>query len=179
MSAAPQLVGPVREPEFSLRALVREVRDELATGDKFVIAKETLHRIPPGQREAALLEALAEVARVVVNEAHPRIHQVPAGPAKGAGQVNSARSAKVTAMRRMWPQLRATYACLDSNKQLGDYGADDLVFVAAHLEVQASQNAAKATQYRNLSALLPKYKVAKVRELPDAVLTAVFTGEAA
>lgn len=183
MSAAPRLVstGGQPEPEFNLRKLIRAVRDELATGDRFAIAKEAARRIAPGQREEALLDALTEVARVVVNEAHPRIHEVPAAPApaKGAGQVNSARSSKVTAMRRLWPQLKATYACLDVNKQLGDYGPDDLIFVAAHLEEQASRNAAKATQYRSLSGLLPKYKAKRVRDLPDTVLAAVFTGEAA
>ena len=83
MSTAPHLVstGGQPEPEFNLRKLIRTVRDELATGDRFVIAKEAARRIAPEQREAALLDALAEVARVVVKGGHPRLHEVPAAPA--------------------------------------------------------------------------------------------------
>jgi hypothetical protein len=185
--------------EFSLRGLIRQVRDDLGTGDTHRIAKEAAARISPADRDSAYLQGLTEVARAIVNSGHPQLRQAPgstlastpgagaqASPPgsshaskPGAGQRNSGRSSKVAAIRRTWPQLRATYACLDVNKQLGDYNADDLIFVASHLEAQAALSTVKAERFHDLSASLALHKVKKVRDLPDAVLAAAFLGEAA
>lgn len=166
--------------EFSLRALVRQVRDELGTGDRHVIAEKTLPRIPAEHRDVAFTQALEEVARAVVKDGHPRLHSVPDSSSKPrAGQRNSARSSKVAGIRRVWPELRATYACLDAGKQVADYSSDDLIFVAEHLETQARRNAAKAGNFRKLAALMAKSGAAKVADLPDEVLAAIFRGEAA
>ena len=168
---------PAESPqEFSLRHLVAGVRDELGTGDRHLIAKEAMSRIPREDRDSAFMQALTEVARAVVNSGHPQMF--PAARA-GAGQRNSGRSAKVAGIRRAWPQLRATYACLDENKQLGEYTAADLIFVADHLDRQAAQSAAKASHFRKLSGLMVQHKVSRVRDLPDSVLAAAFLGEAA
>lgn len=173
--------------KFSLRAIVRQVRDELATGDRYRIAKEALPRIPAEYRDAAFLEALAEVARSVVNSGHPQIRGVPPQPdalmprptASKAGNRNSARSHKVAAIRRAWPELRAIYVSIDKDKLLADYSSENLNALADWLEKQARHSSIKARKYRKLAVLMDQAAAEKVSDLPDDVLAAVFEGEAA
>ena len=169
--------------KFSIRALIRQVRDELGTGDRFLIAQKAMPRIPVAHREAAFMEALAEVARDVVKQGHPRIHPVPAfaPPAvvPKAGNRNSARSSKVASIRRAWPELRATYACIGRDKMLADYTSENLNALADELEKQARQNAAKAANFRKLAVLMDQSGAKKLSDLPDEALAAAFRGEAA
>jgi hypothetical protein len=161
--------------EFSLRALAREVWDDTGGADYHVIAKELLRRIPAGKQEAALSEALAEYSRHFVVGLRPTARKVR----PGAGQRNSARSAKVAGIRRAWPQLRATYFTKDGQKPLGDCTRIDVVFIAEHLEKKARENQAKAGWMRDLSAALGAHKVDRVRDLPDDVLAQFLEGAAA
>ena len=48
--------------EFSLRALTREVWDDLGSADYHVLAKEVARRVTARHREAALNEALTDPA---------------------------------------------------------------------------------------------------------------------
>lgn len=180
------------EREFSLRALIRQVRDELGTGDARLIAEKAVPRIPAASRETALLEAVTEVARSVVVSGHPKFGAIaqpeaspplpladlrpsPAQrPATRAGNANSARSQKVMAIRRMWPDMRKVYTSVDANKQVADYSIGDLQKLADLLEKQGRQSLAKATNVRSLAAAMARCKAAKVRDLPDDVLAAAF-----
>lgn len=174
------VTGDSVSDDFDALSLIRDVQRELGTGDRHAIAKEALQRTPPDQYASALLQAYAEMGRHVVVAGHPRMGNVPdaAASVRSAvpGRVNSARSQKVAAIRRAWPELRAVYACLDPQKQFGDYGAADLLFVAEYLETQGRRSLAKASRFRALADLVTGSGVAAVRDLPDDVLAAVFTG---
>jgi hypothetical protein len=160
--------------EFSLKALAREVWDEIGGADYHVLAKEIARRVRPEDRVAALNESMLEYAR------HFAVGLRPSGrkTRPGAGQRNSARSAKVAGIRRSWPQLRARILTNDGQKPLSDCTAADLIFHVDLLERQARQNQAKAGWYREIAAALKAHKVQRVRDLPDAVI-AEFLGERA
>jgi hypothetical protein len=162
--------------EFSLRALCREVWEELGGCDYHVLAKEVHRRIKAADREAALSDALVEYSRVFSIGFRPSASR---RPAKSAGQRNSGRSAKVAGIRRAWPQLRATYFTKDGQKPLGDCSAADVIFIAEHLEKKARENQAKAGWMRDVAASMKANKVTHVRDLPDDVLAGFLTGEAA
>ena len=159
--------------EFSLRALTREVWQEMNGADYHVLAKELARRITGPEREAALNEALVEYARHFMVGLRPSARRRP-----GAGQANSARSAKVAGIRQSWPQLRAHIFTRDGQKALGDCTKADLIFHADLLDRQARQNQAKASWERDLAAALGAHKVERVRDLPGEVL-AEFLGAAA
>lgn len=162
--------------EFSLRAMARQVWDEMGSPDYHALAKEIARRVPAAKREAALNEALVEYARHFVVGLRPTARRVR----PGAGQRNSARSAKVTAIRRTWPQLRATYLTKDGQKALGDCTRADVVFIAEHLERKARENQRKAGWMRDVATALGQAKVQRVRDLPDDVLAGLLgEGEAA
>lgn len=161
--------------EFSLRAMAREVWEELGGADYHILAKEIARRIHASQREAALNEALLEYSRQFVVGLRPTARRA----GTGAGQRNSGRSAKVAGIRRAWPQLRATYFTKDGQKPLGDCTRADVVFIAEHLDRKARENQAKAGWMRDLSAALGAAKVERVRDLPDDVLAGFLEGKAA
>lgn len=161
--------------EFSLRALCREVWEELGGCDYHVLAKEVQRRITSADRDAALSEALTEYSRHFTTGLRPTLRKVK----PGAGQQNSARSAKVAAIRQTWPQLRAHIFTRDGQKALGKCTAADLIFHADLLERQARQLTSKASRERDLASLLRAHKVERVENLPDEVLAEYFAGEAA
>lgn len=170
--------------EFSLRSLLRQVRDELGTGDRYRIAEKAMPRIPAEHREAAFLQALAEVARDVVKSGHPRLHAVPvsvaASPAAPkAGNRNSARSSKVAAIRRAWPELRQFYPSIDKDKMVAEYSSENLNALADLLQAQSRQSATKASRYRKLAKLMDQAGAKRLSDLPDETLAAVLRGEAA
>jgi hypothetical protein len=161
--------------EFSLRALCRQVWEELGGCDYHVLAKEVQRRIKASEREAALGEALVEYSRVFAIGLRPSSSRRPSS----AGQRNSGRSAKVAGIRRAWPQLRATYFTKDGQKPLGECSLADVIFIAEHLEKKARENQAKAGWMRDVATAMKAHQVAHVRDLPDAVLAGFLTGEAA
>lgn len=165
---------PAAEPGFSLRALAREVWDDMGGADYHVLAKEIRRRISRADRDAALDEALTEYAR------HFAVGQRPSGRSRpGAGPLNSRRSSKVASIRQSWPELRARIFTKDGQKAYGDCTKADLIFHADLLERQARQNQAKASWERDIAAALGAHKVERVRDLPDDVLAQFFRGGAA
>lgn len=163
----------MNSPEFSLRKLARETWDDLGGADYHILAKEIERRVQPGDRDAALDEALTEYARQFCVGLRP-----PARKA-GAGQRNSARSAKVSGIRQAWPELRAHIFTKDGQKSYGRCSPADLIFHAELLEKQARQNQAKASWERDLAATIIAHKVTLVENLPDDVLEQFFRGAAA
>ena len=159
--------------EFSLRHLCRQVWDDLGGADYHVLAKEVARRIKASERDAALNEALIEYSRQFTVGLRPTLRKIK----PGAGQRNSARSAKVQAIRKTWPQLRAHIFTQDGQKALGECTAANLIFNAEVLEKQSRQLQAKASRERDLAALLHAHKVERVKNLPDAVLAEYFAGE--
>ena len=161
------------DKEFSLRALCRQVWEDLGGCDYHVLAKEVRRRIKAADRDAALDEALVEYSRVfALGQRPPLRKQKP-----GAGQQNSARSWKVQGTRQMWPQLRAHIFTRDGQKALGKCTAADLIFHAELLEKQSRQLVRKASRERELAAALKAHKVDRVENLPDEVLAEFFAGE--
>jgi hypothetical protein len=159
---------------FSLRALCREVWEEVGGCDYHVLAKEVQRRIKAADRDAALSEALVEYSRVFSIGLRPSSSNRPKAAAR-----NSARSSKVAGIRRAWPQLRATYFTKDGQKPLGDCSVADVIFIAEHLEKKARENQAKAGWMRDVAAAMRAAKVQHVRDLPDDVLAGFLTGAAA
>jgi hypothetical protein len=162
--------------EFSLRALHREVWEELGGCDYHVLAKEVQRRVKAADREAALSEALVEYSRVFAIGLRPSSSR-KARP--GAGQRNSGRSAKVAGIRRAWPQLRATYFTKDGQKPLGECSMTDVIFVAEHLDKKARENQRKAVWMRDVAGAMKAHQAQHVRDLPDDVLAKFLIGEAA
>jgi hypothetical protein len=161
--------------EFSLRALAREVWDDLGGCDYHILAKEIQRRISAADRDAALAEALAEYSRQFAVGLRPTLRKAK----PGAAQRNSGRSAKVAGIRRSWPQLRAHIFTRDGQKALGKCTAADLIFHADLLERQSRQLQAKASRERDLAALLRAHQVERVENLPDTVLSEYFSGDEA
>jgi hypothetical protein len=94
-------------------------------------------------------------------------------PADGAaaGQVNSARSARVALVRQTWPALRVRYAVSPTERRaLLDCDAADLTYVIANLETVARRTAARAQLLARLAADLRDHSVTYVYELPPDVL---------
>jgi len=160
--------------EFSLRALAHEAWNDLGGCDYHILAKEIHRRIAAKDRDAALDEALVVFAREFASNLSPAMHKTT-----GAGQRNSARSAKVSGIRRTWPQLRAHIFTRDGQKAIGKCTAADLVFHAELLEKKAGELTTRAGRERELAALLGAHKVKLVEQLPDDVLGEFFTGRAA
>lgn len=161
--------------EFSLRKLAREVWEDLGSADYHVVAKELARRVPPNRREAALDEALLEYARHFVVGLRPTARKTK----PGAGQRNSGRSAKVAGIRRMWPQLRATYLTRDGQKALAECSRVDVVFIAEHLDKKARECTRKGAWMRGLAGEMATHEVERVRDLPDEVLAQYLDGTAA
>jgi hypothetical protein len=159
--------------EFSLRTLCRQVWEELGGCDYHILAKEVHRRIKAAERDAALGEALVEYSRVFALGQRPTLGKQKAG----AGQKNSARSAKVQGIRQTWPQLRAYIFTRDGQKAVGKCTAADLIFHAELLEKQARQLTRKASRWRDLGAALKAHKVDRVENLPNEVLAEFFDGE--
>ncbi|HLK78198.1 MAG TPA: hypothetical protein VKU77_31680 [Streptosporangiaceae bacterium] len=160
-------------PAFSLRALCREVWDDLGGCDYHVLAKEAERRITAQDAALALPEALTEYARMfAMGQRPPLSKQKP-----GAGQRNSARSWKVQGARQMWPQLKAHIFTSDGQKALGKCTAADLIFHADLLEKQSRHLVRKASRERELAAALKAHKAERVENLPDDVLAEFFGGE--
>jgi hypothetical protein len=155
---------------FDLERVAAQAWRDLETGDRRVLAKEIAERIAPGDREQALLQALAEYCR--------RFNSLmrPTGYRPVAGARNTGRSAKVAAIRSTWPQLRATIATPDGQKPLGDCTHDDLIFHAGLLEQQARQHQRKASFERDLAAELATQGVTRVRDLSAEVLATYISG---
>lgn len=174
MTAPPGQTGPVSPGGaagrgFSLRHLAHQVWDSLGGADYHVLAKEIDRRLASRKdRDAALSEALIVYCREFAVNQRPKIN--PAG----AGQVNSARSAKVAGVRRAWPQLRARIYTPSGQKALAECTYEDLLFHADLLETQAAQLQAKAGRERDLAAALRQHKAPTVADLPDAVLAQFF-----
>lgn len=157
--------------EFSLRAMVREVWDELGGCDYHVLADKVLPRIEEDDREEALSQALVEFCRQFATGVRPTLRKTP------RPQPNP--SWKVRGVRESWPQLRAHIFTKDGQKALGKCGADDLIFHADLLERQAGQLERKSARERDLAALLAEHKVKLVENLPADVLAEYFGDEAA
>lgn len=161
--------------EFSLRALAKEVWEDLGGCDYHVLAKEIQRRVSAADRDAALAEALTEYSRQFTVGLRPTLRKVK----PRAGQVNSGRSAKVAGIRRTWPELKAHIFTRDGQKALGKCTHADLIFHADLLERQSRQLQAKASRERDLAALLKAHKVERVENLPNTVLAEYFSDKAA
>ena len=163
-------------PEFSLRRLATEVWDEMGGCEYHVLAKEMARRIRPGDREAALGEALVQwsyLFNATVGHASPPAAGQGEG---GAGQRNSGRSRKVAAIRADWQRRMTRHiSTADGQKAIGDCTAEDLIFNAEVLETLASANQRKAAWERRLAAAVEEHEAERVRELPDDVLAQFFT----
>jgi hypothetical protein len=160
--------------EFSLRALVRQVWDELGGCDYHVLADKLLPRIEEGNRQAALDEALVAYCRQFTVGLHATLRKAPA-----RARQDSARSWKVAGVRKSWPELRAHIFTKDGQKALGKCTFEDLIFHADLLERQARQLQSKSARVRDLAALLRAHQVARVENLPAEVLAEYFESEAA
>jgi hypothetical protein len=161
---------------FSLRNFIREIAEKLESTNQHRIAQEVLAQIPPDSYDAAVTEAMASYVGTVIKVSHPQLHPVPdnipASPPRPRG--HSPRSDMI---RSAFAELRARYACLDPGKEIGNYTADDLIFVARYLESQAGQLQQKASNFRRLAETMSAFHAATVADLPEEVLKAAFRGE--
>lgn len=155
---------------FDLRALVRDViRTTDAVGPDSV-AEQVHARIPAKQRDAALVEALVEVARQVLT----RERSGPVEPLPGLYESpRPNRSRKVAGIRAHARALRDQVAVGERTwKRLGDCTFDDLQHAAEVRERMAASNANRAAQYRALAEVLGRSGASTVAELSDDQLVA-------
>ncbi len=156
---------------FSLRAVTLAVLAGSVSEDRDQIIKEIEHRIP--RKDVA--EALRQALPAFVHSAGSNRWSLPVPAPEGRGRA-SGRSAKVAAIREAWRRhLEGRYTVEDGSlRRLGDFGCDDLLFVASGLEVKARTNFARASSMKALAGKLAEHKAERVRDLPADVLAGFF-----
>ena len=157
------------EEEFSLSALIRQAQRECEVPDPAAVAKQALSLIGDEHLREALALALVPYARSVMGRDHPRAGFT--APLRGG--VNSANSDRVRRIRMAY--LDSSYSVAGKRKRLGDCTAEDLVIIAAGLEKQASRLRMKAEDMRFLAGALTEHDAPTVGELPEAVLSLIFS----
>lgn len=160
---------------FHLMSTAREVVLEDTTRNKQLMAEELRKRIPEQNAEEALCEALYYVVNAAFSvmrfgNARPQVN-VASGP--GGGGSGSRKQEAIRDNWRKW--LDATpYTVGDGSvRMLGDMNVQDLQFVAAKLQQQAHDRAARARLLGLYEKALRKNGAERVRDLPDSVLRAL------
>jgi hypothetical protein len=162
--------------DFSLRALVRDVKESSTLVDPGLIATEVDKRIGDEELRLALRQALRTFVRQVITEDRTRTQIAPFTPGGPSGAPSSWKVREVQAYQRA---LRDPVHVGQSQwKALGDCTAVDLAFAAVERDEQAQRNAAKARQYREAKRLLDEHEVDRVRDLPPEVLSRVLVNAA-
>lgn len=174
------------DEEFNLRALTLGLLRSASEVDQSKVAAELLGVIEPRDREAALAQALPAYVRHQVLQLRKNTairaedartaEVVTASAGRGKLRPLPTRSAKRERIAQWWRRaLEEKYATATPGivKSLGDMGRDDLLFAIQSRERYAQRTAAKALELRGLLDLLERHEVARVRDLPEAVLSAV------
>ena len=117
------------DPEFNLRALVRDVLDHSTLKTPDEVAAEVAKRIPRTRTADALRQAMRTFVRQVISEERPHGSHAVRPP------VGSSRSSKVAAIRDGWQRkLRARYHVGGGAYEfLGECTAENLIFIASEL----------------------------------------------
>lgn len=151
--------------DFNLRAVVRDALTGTNEPDPGVIAAQVLSRIDPGDRDAALSQAMRLFVRQVISET--RVGHRPANVASLNAR-RSGHSAKVAAIREGWQRrLRDRVHTGDSEwKLLGDCNYDDLMAAAGERQQLADRNSAWAREYRAMAHEVKVAEVARFADLP-------------
>jgi hypothetical protein len=170
----------VSDSEFNLQALTWELLREPGEVERSKIVAELLNRIKPADRDEALAQALPAFVSLQETKFRRRTSIEPDNvqTAERVGDVRRlpVRSAKRERIAEWWRHaLEEKYATATPGvlKSFGDMDRDDLIFAIRSREETARRTAAKATALRGVLDLLERHEVARVRDLPEAVLAAV------
>jgi hypothetical protein len=169
---------------FNLTDIIREVVATASDLNRDKMIAEVAQQIKPEDRDEALRQALGPVIDTFLTKyrRHTAIRTDNDQMAEGTeGAVRdlaprSNRSAKVASIRQYgdyWRRaLQEPYAVdvRGSRKRLADLSRDDLLFNIRTREDLARRAAAKALQLRGLLDLVTRHGVARVGDLPEAVL---------
>lgn len=154
--------------EFNLNALIESVRESTGPNADDIAAK-VQPLIPESERSAVELFLLT---RYVANTrpglarrlAHPQQSPPPSRTTR------TQRSAKVAALQAHARFLRAEIVTESGEKWLADCSYDDLMFAAALRRKHAADTISAAEAHEALAKLVRKHRVARVGDLPAAVL---------
>jgi hypothetical protein len=169
--------------DFNLTDIIREVVDTASDLNLDKLVAEVAQQIKPEDRDEALRQALGPAIDRFITKyrRHTAIRTDNNRTAEGTEGVvrelraRPNRSAKVDSIRQYgeyWRKaLEKPYAVAPGvRKRLADLTRDDLLFNIQTREEAARRTAAKALQLRGLLDLVTRHGVARVGDLPEAVL---------
>jgi hypothetical protein len=150
---------------LNLRALIRDIADNSSLRGPREIAAKVAESIPNRQVRAALAEALVAYVREELTRARATTAPVL------TGNVNSARSSKVAAIRG-WRRTLVGQFHVGAGvwQRLADCSYEQVVFLAAERREMAERNAAAADMFDHLGATMRKRHAKVVADLPEPVL---------
>ena len=159
---------------FDLHALVRDIADSGLLGPREIAAK-VAENVPGSRLREALALALVPYVREFLTRAR---QPVVVSPQK-ARNVNSARSAKVQAIREGWRRVVSGQFHVGNGQWqvLADCSYEQVMFLVAERQEQARRNAAAAEMFERLADVMKRRKVARVGDLPESVLADILTIE--
>lgn len=149
---------------FKLGAVVNSVLSLTTHTEPADIADAVLAQIKPEDYREALRQALRPVVRIAIG--NRRELGVPQPRSSGSP------SQKVAAIREGWRKVLESLEHTEKGewRRLGDFTSRDLLAAADFRVKLASENSAKADQYRALADLVKRSKVTYLRDVPEAQL---------
>jgi hypothetical protein len=159
----------------NLRALIRDIAENSSLRGPREIAAKVAENIPAKQVRAALAEALVAYVREELTRA--RATSAPVLP----GNVNSARSSKVAAIRDAWRRTLAGQFHVGAGvwQRLADCSREQVMFLAAERREMAERNAAAADMFDRLGAAMRKRHAKVVADLSEPVLAELLSAAVA
>lgn len=151
---------------YDLRAAIERTLADTAITAPQAIAAEVAAAVPAEHLRSVLAEALAS---------HVRVHLTTRrtdNPILAGASANTARSAKVAAIRATWQSALRDRIHVGDGKWLllGACGYGELMFAAAERRQNAERSLAKAEQFTVLAEQLRAHGAATVADLPTSAL---------
>lgn len=170
--------------DYDLRAAIEAVVMDSDLASPREIAEKVAGEVPVGELRAVLAATLTSYVRTYLGQrrnANPALSPTATHEYAGTGNdrrpraLPVARSRKVTSIREAWRAALRDRICVGEGQwqTLGQCSYGQLMYAAAERQTQANRNTAKAEQFRALAEKLKAHGVARVSDLPTAVLADV------
>lgn len=164
---------------FNLTQLIRQVLDETDLAEPTAIAEKVAAMVPPKHRLAALQQALPTFVRVTVTRNRGPMAQAAA---RQTGRTQSARSAKVAAIRQAAPAWKRAlreriHVGRGRWELLGKCSYDELMFAVTERRHIAAQVNGAADRYEKVAVAVSEYGVSTPEDLPESVLAELFPSD--
>lgn len=161
-------------PDLNLRARIRAILDDTSETDPGVVADRVSGDLTDGEVRPALAETMRALVRDVIREDRRLADAATEQPTPGQGR------SRARAVAEAWrAHLRDRVFVGDGVwRLLGDCSPEDVAFLVSDRRRQAAELVAKAARYEGLRAAMVEHAVARVADLPDAVLAAALSDAA-